>query len=84
MRELYNLIFSLPPKQFTLVSILIGFLLIDDLSPNAQNSLGNFLMLVGQVLETSAAQAQLLQGNQNNNSQMQNDINKIKNYLNIE
>lgn len=86
MKELYNLIFSLPPKQLTLVAVLLGFLLLDDLSANEQNTLGNFLMLIGQVLETSATQMQYLQGLQSNNmnSQIINDINRIKRKLNID
>ena len=33
--------------------------MIDDLTAVEQNSLGNFLMLIGQMLETNSAQQQL-------------------------
>jgi len=54
--------FSLPPKQFALLSALIGIILIDGLDSDQQNSLGNFLVSVGQVILVSAAQS-ALQGN---------------------
>lgn len=59
--------FSLPPKQFALLSSLIGILIIDKLDINQQNSLGNFLINVGQVILTSAAQGQLIQSNNQQN-----------------
>ncbi len=55
--------FNLPPKQFSLLSSLIGIILIDNLDTNQQNSLGNFLINVGQAILTSAAQGQLIQSN---------------------
>ena len=49
-------IFELSPKEFTALSTLIGFALLSGLTPNQQNALGNFLMGIGQVLETASAQ----------------------------
>lgn len=49
-------LFDLSPEEFTALSVLIGFALLPGLTTNQQNSLGNFLMGVGQVLETAAAQ----------------------------
>jgi len=43
------------------IATVIGFALLGDLSADEQNLLGNFLMLIGQVLETTAAQKQLLE-----------------------
>lgn len=62
---------------FTLSAVVIGFLLIDDLSPSEQNSVGNWFMMVGQVLCTNASQQQVLNNNTNNNSSPHiiNDIN---------
>ena len=45
---------DIPPKAFTLSAIVIGYLLIDDTPANEQNALGNWLMLVAQVLCTNA------------------------------
>lgn len=78
MRDLYDFIFNLPQKPLTLVALLFGLILIDDLTPNEQNSLGNFIMLVGQVLETSAAQGQLLRSRTQSTTNYSNDIERLK------
>lgn len=45
---------NIPPKLFTLSAVALGYLLIDDLTSNEQNALGNWLMLTAQVLCTNA------------------------------
>ena len=45
---------NIPPKLFTLSAVALGYLLIDDLTANEQNALGNWLMLIAQVLCTNA------------------------------
>ena len=45
---------NVPPKLFSLSAVAIGYLLIDDMTANEQNALGNWLMLVAQVLSTNA------------------------------
>ena len=45
---------NIPPKVFTLSAVALGYLLIDDLTANEQNALGNWLMLTAQVLCTNA------------------------------
>ena len=49
-----NFIPDIPPKLFSFSAIAIGYILIDDLTANEQNALGNWLMLVAQVLCTNA------------------------------
>ena len=49
-----NLIPNVPPKIFSLSAVAVGYLLIDDLTANEQNALGNWLMLTAQVLCTNA------------------------------
>lgn len=49
-----SLIPNVPPKLFTGSAIVIGYLLIDDTTANEQNALGNWLMLVAQILCTNA------------------------------
>ena len=68
---------------FTLSAVVIGFLLIDDLSPSEQNSVGNWFMMVGQVLCTNASQQQVLNNNTNNDNSphIVNDINPSMNTL---
>lgn len=55
-----NFIPDIPPKLFTLSAIAIGYLLIDDTTANEQNALGNWLMLVAQVLCTNAFYKQVM------------------------
>ncbi len=45
---------DISPKTFTLSAVVIGYLLLDDLSANEQNALGNWLMLIAQLLCTNA------------------------------
>ena len=54
---------NVPPPAFTLSAVVVGFLLVDNATPNEQNALGNWLMLVAQYLCTNAAYGQLLQSN---------------------
>lgn len=45
---------NVPPKIFSLSAVIVGYILIDDSTANEQNALGNWLMLVAQVLSTNA------------------------------
>lgn len=64
-----NLIPNIPPKLFSLSAVTVGYLLIDDTTANEQNALGNWLMLVAQILCTNAFYKQVMQerGFDNNN-----------------
>lgn len=55
-----NLIPNIPPKLFSGSAVAVGYLLIDDLTANEQNALGNWLMLVAQVLSTNAFYKQVM------------------------
>ncbi len=70
--------FSLDPLKFSLLSSLIGIFLIDSLDQNQQNSLGNFIVNVGQNLLT-AAQGETLQQSQRN--QIRRQIQSLKNQI---
>lgn len=61
---------NIPAKAFSLSAIIVGYLLIDDLTANEQNALGNWLMLTAQVLCTNAfyKQVQTERGENMNNS----------------
>ena len=52
---------NIPPKLFSLSAVAIGYILIDDTTANEQNALGNWLMLVAQVLSTNAFYRALMQ-----------------------
>ena len=56
---------NIPAKTFSFSAIVIGYLLIDDLTANEQNALGNWLMLVAQVLCTNAYYLQVQEERQN-------------------
>ncbi len=61
---------NIDASTFTISAFLIGYLLLDDLDPAEQNSIGNWFMMIGQVLCTNSAQQQVLNnknGNNNNN-----------------
>lgn len=60
MGDNMRLVPSTPAGEFTLSAIIIGYLLIDEMTPAEQNSLGNWFMLIGQVLSTNSAQQQVL------------------------
>lgn len=52
---------NIPPKLFSLSAIAVGYLLIDDTTALEQNALGNWLMLVAQVLCTNGFYRQVMQ-----------------------
>ncbi|MDD2202870.1 MAG: hypothetical protein PHD78_00535 [Bacilli bacterium] len=80
MDYLFNFIYTLPPKSATIIAVLLGFILIDDLPAEKQNVLGNFLVLVGQVVATNAAQQDYSDGLKpdKEKEQMKNDIERLK------
>ena len=74
---------SLPPKQFALLSSLLGFILIDDLNIDQQNALGNFFVNIGQAILTAAAQEQSLQNNNSQNDQILQEIENLKSQISL-
>lgn len=67
-----KLVPNTPANIFTLSAIIIGYILIDEATPAEQNSLGNWFMLIGQVLSTNSAQQQVL-NNRNGTSNKENE-----------
>lgn len=53
--------FGMPAELMTTLSAVIGFAWLGDLTAEQQNSLGNFLMMIGQVLVTNAGQLVVLE-----------------------
>lgn len=72
---------NIPPKMFTLSAVTIGYLLIDDLTSNEQNALGNWLMLIAQVLCTNAFYKQV-QTERLSDEDTINMLNKMINTMN--
>lgn len=60
-----SIIPNVPPKIFSLSAVAVGYILIDDLTANEQNALGNWLMLTAQVLCTNAYYKQVQTERQN-------------------
>lgn len=55
-----NLVPNISATSFTLSATVIGFVLIEELNANEQNALGNWFMLIGQVLCTNSSQQSVL------------------------
>lgn len=66
-----NFLPKIDAHSYTTSAFLIGLLLIDNLTPAEQNSVGNWFMLIGQVLSTNASQQQVI-NNYNNTSNNSN------------
>lgn len=49
------------PGLFTLAAVAVGAVLVDDFNANEQNSIGNWIIMVGQYILTNAAQQQLIE-----------------------
>ena len=54
-------LFNLNPKASTAICVLIGYLLIDDFTANEQNVIGNWLMLISQLVITNSASQGLIE-----------------------
>ena len=82
---------NIPPKLFSLSAIVVGYILIDDMTANEQNALGNWLMLVAQVLSTNAFYRNVMQErglepresteSKKNNNKKTNNNNELKDTL---
>lgn len=67
-----NLVPNVNSKIYTTSAFIIGIILADDATPAEQNSLGNWFMLIGQVLCTNSSQQQVL-NNRNGSSSSFNE-----------
>ncbi len=56
------------PHTFSLIAVAVGFACVRDYNANEQNSIGNWLILVGQYILTHAAQQQLIESRIENNN----------------
>lgn len=52
---------SINPQLFSIAAVAVGAVLVENYSANELNAIGNWLQLVGQYVETSAAQLALIQ-----------------------
>ncbi len=71
----------------TALGTVLGFAVLGDLNGDQQNALGNFLMLIAQIMETNAAQLQLLEDQQTawqtarQKAQLQDQLDEIRRQL---
>ena len=65
----------LDPQTYALSATIVGALIAPDLTINEANSIGNWLILVGDYLLAFAGQKALIQSRQNNNQNLNNQIN---------
>ena len=72
---------NIPAKTFSLSAVALGYLLIDDLTANEQNALGNWLMLIAQMLCTNAFYQQVQSERQTPQTSYSKDdtLNMLKN-----
>ena len=70
---------NVDPKLFSFSAVIVGYLLINDMTANEQNALGNWLMLTAQVISTNAFYRQVLEERGNNNNMTKEDIIKMLN-----
>ncbi len=68
---------NIHPTTYNLIAVAVGLVLVGDLNANEQNSLGNWFELLGQYLETNAAQQQLIESRiENSNININSQKNK--------
>src|SRR5574344_1899165 len=68
---------NINPELFSVLGATVGFIAENDFTANELNAIGNWIILVGQFMLTTAAQQQLINGRyQNNNgSRIKSDAN---------
>ncbi len=59
---------NINPELFSITAIIVGLIIEDDYDANELNSIGNWLILVGQITLTTAAQQQLINARYQNNN----------------
>ncbi|NLC93134.1 MAG: hypothetical protein GX677_06715 [Treponema sp.] len=69
-----SIIPNIQAKPYTLSAFIIGYILLDDSTPAEQNSLGNWFMLIGQVLCTNSAQQQVINNRTGKSNSSNNHI----------
>lgn len=59
---------NINPQVFAWIAVLVGSACVGDLTANEQNSFGNWLVLVGEFMLTTAAQQQLIEARLESNN----------------
>ena len=66
---------NINPELFTIAGMIVGLIIEDDYNASELNAIGNWLILVGQITLTTAAQQQLIDNRyqKNNGSRIRSD-----------
>lgn len=59
---------NIDPHEYAIVACIIGYACVGNYNANEQNTIGNWLILVGQYILTHAAQQQLIESRIENNN----------------
>ena len=59
---------NINPHVFSLIAVAVGYACVGDYNASEQNSIGNWLILVGQYILTHAAQQQLIESRMENSN----------------
>ncbi len=95
MKENFKDLFNINPRFSTSIAFILGLILLDDLTAAEQNAVGEWLILVGQILLTNSGLQVVIENRLKNNNININskelksiynptiyDINKTKDILN--
>ncbi len=68
---------NINPELFSIIGAVVGAIAESDFNANELNSIGNWIILVGQFMLTTAAQQQLINARSQNNvgSNIRSDVN---------
>ena len=73
-----RIVFNVGPYSFTTSAFLIGLLLVQELSIEEQDSIGNWLQLVGLTMQTYASQKVTLDANNDTTKEDDTNIDALK------
>ena len=73
-----RIVFNVGPYSFTTSAFLIGLLLVQELSLEEQDSIGNWLQLVGLTMQTYASQQITIDASKIDNKDKSNDSSDIE------
>lgn len=73
-----DLFFGLNPYTFTGSATIIGLILVNEITPGEQVSIGNWLQLIGLTIQTYASQVANLQAENNSCQENSTDLDTLR------
>ncbi len=77
-----NLFSNVNPTLFSWSAIIVGTILCEELNTLEQNSIGNWIVLLGDYLLTNAAQIEVIKANNPNQNNNQNQLDSLQYAIN--